>query len=137
LSTWAVARARLAAPLPDLHAHDGLIVQDLPEVISTTARSLTAAFNKIAHDWPDADVACILADIKAVVMPGYSKLFVCDVAGRNALDNDAGPGADELRERTGEDGAGLANAAGRGGIQIASISRHPRVVQCLIEVELA
>ncbi|KAG9253823.1 O-methyltransferase-domain-containing protein [Emericellopsis atlantica] len=148
---------------PDLPANVGLIVQDLPEVITTHSKeSLDSRIRKMAHDffqpqpvvgarayffhsvphdWPDADVARMLAQIKSVMTPGYSKLLIYEVVlpARGAthlmttLDLALMSCTSGL-ERTEGAWRGLLDAEG---FKIVSISRHPRAVESVIEVEVA
>lgn len=95
--------ARLVAKHPELPASTQLVVQDLPEVVSSydakhqpldprikrmahdffAPQPLVGArvyfFHAVPHDWPDADCARILENVKAAMRKGYSKLLIYEM----------------------------------------------------------
>lgn len=84
---------------PDIPA-GSLVLQDLPELIAIAETTLDSKIKAIAldffthqpvqdsrayflhavlHDWPDETAMKLLANVKAAMKPGYSKLLVCDI----------------------------------------------------------
>jgi hypothetical protein len=78
-----------------------LIVQDLPEVVTTHSKqklddrirkmahdffelqpvvgARAYFFHAVPHDWPNADVVRMLVGIKKVMTPRYSKLLIYEI----------------------------------------------------------
>jgi hypothetical protein len=152
---------RLLARHPDLPA-DVLIVQDTPEVVAMTPKELDPRVKKMAydfftpqpligarayffhavpHDWPDADVLRMLANVKDAMKEGYSKLLIYEVvlpakgatSLMTTLDLQLMNCVSGL-ERTEQHWRDLLNGAG---FSINSISRHPRAVESVIEAVLS
>lgn len=153
---------RLLAKHPELPTSAKLIVQDLPEVVSTHAKeTLSPRIEKMAydffqpqpllgarayflhavpHDWPDEDCKRIFNNVKSVMRKGYSKLLIYEIVMPSR-------GATSLMttldlqlmnctsgfERTEENWRNLLSEAG---LRITSISRHPRAVESVIEAEI-
>lgn len=152
---------RLLDKHPDLPS-DVLIVQDLPEVITThstekldsrirkmahdffqpqpIAGARAYFFHAVSHDWPNADVARMFAEVKKVMTPGYSKLLIYEVvlpaegathlmttldlalmSCTSGLERTEGAWRELLKE---------------GGFKVVGISRHPMAVEGIIEVEI-
>ncbi|CAH0028015.1 unnamed protein product [Clonostachys rhizophaga] len=152
---------RLLSRHPDLPA-DVLFVEDLPEVVTTHGKEklddrirklahdffqpqpIVGArayfFHAVPHDWPDADVARMFAEVKKVMTPGYSKLLVYEVimpaqgASHLAATLDlALMSCTSGLERTEEAWRRLLKECG---FKIVSISRHPRALESVIEAEM-
>ncbi|ORY67787.1 S-adenosyl-L-methionine-dependent methyltransferase [Pseudomassariella vexata] len=153
--------ARLLARHEDLPS-DVLIVQDLPEVVSTHAKeqldgrikrmahdfftaqpvvgSRAYFFHAVPHDWPDADCLRIFGHVKAAMKKGYSKLLIYEVVLpaqgatnlMTTLDLQLMSTVSGL-ERTEEHWTTL---LGQAGFKIISVLRHPRAVESVIEAEL-
>ncbi|KAE8321444.1 hypothetical protein BDV39DRAFT_197596 [Aspergillus sergii] len=125
---------------PDLPA-DILIVQDLPEVVTTHGKeNLDSRIRKMAHDWPNADVARMFAEVKKIMTPGYSKLVIYEVVlpaqGATHLMTTldlALMSCTSGLERTEEARRALLK---EGGFKVTSISRHPMAVEGVIEAEI-
>lgn len=156
--------ARLVAKHPELPASTELVVQDLPEVVSDqqqhqppldprirrmaydffTPQPLVGArayfFHAVPHDWPDADCVRILENVKAAMRRGYSKLLIYEmvipVMGATSvmttLDLQLMNCLSGL-ERTEDQWRRLLSGIG---LEIVSISRHPRAVESVIEAGL-
>ncbi|KOC17236.1 O-methyltransferase [Aspergillus flavus AF70] len=139
-----------------------LIVQDLPEVVTTHGKEkldsrirkmahdffqpqpITGArayfFHAVPHDWPNADVARMFAEVKKVMTPGYSKLLIYEVVlpaqGATHLMTTldlALMSCTSGLERTEEAWRALLK---EGGFKVTSISRHPMAVEGVIEAEI-
>ncbi|KAE8131158.1 S-adenosyl-L-methionine-dependent methyltransferase [Aspergillus pseudotamarii] len=152
---------RLLDRHPDLPA-DILIVQDLPEVVTTHGKEkldsrvrkmahdffqpqpITGArayfFHAVPHDWPNADVARMFAEVKKVMTPGYSKLLIYEIMlpaqGATHLMTTldlALMSCTSGLERTEEAWRALLK---EGGFKVMSISRHPMAVEGVIEAEI-
>lgn len=156
--------ARLLSKQPELPTSARLVVQDLPEVVSAyqeatqevdprisrmaydffTPQVLTGArayfFHAVPHDWPDAECIRIFENVKAAMKKGYSKLLIYEmvipVQGAaklmTTLDLELMSCLSGM-ERTEEQWRKLLGGLG---FNIVSISRHPRAVESVIEVEL-
>lgn len=153
--------ARLLAKHPDLPA-DVLILQDLPEVISTHAKeklderikrmshdfftpqpvrgARAYFFHAVPHDWPDDDCVRIFENIKAAMVRGYSKLLIYEVVlpaqGATSLMTTLDlqlMNCTSGLERTEEHWRDL---LAKVGFTVTSISSHPRAVESVIEAEL-
>ncbi|KAI7787340.1 S-adenosyl-L-methionine-dependent methyltransferase [Diaporthe eres] len=154
--------ARFLAKHPELSTSAKIVVQDLPEVVSTHAKErlgpriermaydffqpqpLLGArayfLHAVPHDWPDGDCKRIFHNVRAAMRKGYSKLLIYEIVIPNK-------GATSLMttldlqlmnttsgfERTEEEWRSL---PGGSGFSIVGISRHPRAVQSVIEAEL-
>ncbi|KAB8218840.1 S-adenosyl-L-methionine-dependent methyltransferase [Aspergillus novoparasiticus] len=143
---------------PDLPA-DILIVQDLPEVVTTHGKEkldsrirkmahdffqlqpITGVrayfFHAVPHDWPNADVARMFAEVKKIMTPGYSKLLIYEVVlpAQGAMHlmttlDLALMSCTSGLERTEEAWRALLK---EGGFKVTSISRHPMAVESVIE----
>lgn len=152
---------RLLNRHPDLPS-DILIVQDLPEVVTTHSKeklddrirkmphdffqpqpvlgARAYFFHSVPHDWPNADVLRMFAEIKKVMTPGYSKLLVYEIVlpprGATHLMTTldlALMSCTSGLERTEEAWRGLLKEAG---FRMNSISKHPRAVESVIEAEI-
>lgn len=98
-------------------------------------------FHAVPHDWPDADVLRMLANVKDAMKQGYSKLLTNEVVL-------PAEGATSLMmtldlqlmicvsglERTEQHWTDLLEEAG---FSINSISRHPRAMESVIEAEMS
>lgn len=157
--------ARLLARHPELPASARLVVQDLPEVVSAhdddddddqeqqdprlsrmaydffTPQPLAGArayfFHAVPHDWPDAECARILANARAAMRRGYSRLLIYEIVIPARGASDAMTTLDLLLmswlsglERTEAQWRALLGGLG---FRIVSISRHPRAVESVIE----
>lgn len=151
---------RLLAKHPNLPSNV-LVVQDTPEVVAMTPQELDPRIRKMAydfftpqplvgarayffhavpHDWPDADVLRMLANVKNAMKEGYSRLLIYEVVlpARGAtslmttLDLQLMSCVSGL-ERTEQHWNDLLKEAG---FRIIAISRHPRAVESVIEAEL-
>lgn len=154
--------ARFLAKHPELLTSAKIVVQDLPEVVSTHAKeTLSPRIERMAydffqpqpllgarayflhavpHDWPDGDCKRIFHNVKEAMRKGYSKLLIYEIVMPSQ-------GATSLMttldlqlmnctsgfERTEEDWKNLLREAG---LRIVGISRHPRAVESVIEAEL-
>ena len=154
--------ARLLAKHPELPTSAKIVIQDLPEVVSTHAketlspgiermaydffqpqplRSARAYFlHAVPHDWPDGDCKRIFHNVKAAMRKGYSKLLIYEIVMPSK-------GATSLMttldlqlmsctsgfERTEEDWKSL---LGEAGLRIINIYGHPRAVESVIEAEV-
>ncbi|KAB8256191.1 S-adenosyl-L-methionine-dependent methyltransferase [Aspergillus pseudonomiae] len=150
-----------------LHRHpelppNVLIVQDLPEVVTTHVKErldsrihkmahdffqpqpITGArayfFHAVPHDWPNADVARMFAEVKKVMTPGYSKLLIYEIVlpaqGATHLMTPldlALMSCTSGLERTQDAWRALLK---EGGFKVTSISRHPMAVEGVIEAEI-
>lgn len=154
--------ARLLAKHPDLPGSAGLIVQDLPEVVSThaievldprvtreaydffTPQPLVGArayfFHAVPHDWPDADCVRIFENVKVAMQKGYSKLLIYEIVlpatGATGLMTTLDlqlMNCTSGLERTEQNWRELLRTVG---LKIVTISRHPRAVESVIEAEL-
>lgn len=152
---------RLLAKHPELPT-DVLVVQDTPEVVAMTPSELDPRVRKMAydfftpqpligarayffhavpHDWPDADVLRMLANVKDAMKQGYSKLLIYEVvlpakgatSLMTTLDLQLMNCVSGL-ERTEQHWNDLLKEAG---FSISRISRHPRAVESVIEAQLA
>jgi hypothetical protein len=152
---------RLLARHPALPP-DVLVVQDTPEVVAMTPEELDPRVKKMAydfftpqplvgarayffhavpHDWPDADVLRMLANVKDAMKQGYSKLLIYEVvlpakgatSLMTTLDLQLMNCVSGL-ERTEQHWNDLLREAG---FSINSISRHPRAVESVIEADLS
>ncbi|KAL6858363.1 hypothetical protein ACO1O0_005824 [Amphichorda felina] len=152
---------RLLDRYPNLPANV-LVVQDLPEVVTTHSKEkldsrirkmahdffqpqpITGArayfFHAVLHDWPNTDVARMCAEVKKVMMPGYSKLLIYEVMlpaqGATHLMTTldlALMSCTSGLERTEEAWRVLLK---QGGFKVTSISRHPMAVESIIEAEI-
>ncbi|KAJ0117894.1 Demethylsterigmatocystin 6-O-methyltransferase [Diaporthe amygdali] len=155
--------ARLLSKHPDLPQGAGLVVQDLPEVTSThgakeqldpriarmaydffTPQPLAGArsyfFHAVLHDWPDEDCVRIFENVKGAMKHGYSKLLIYE----NVL---PAKGAASLVTTLDllmmNSVCGLERTEGHwrrllegSGLRVVGISRHPRAIESVIEVEL-
>lgn len=154
--------ARFLAKHPELPTSAKIVVQDLPEVVSTHAKeTLSPRIQRMAydffqpqpllgarayflhavpHDWPDGDCRRIFENIKAAMRKGYSKLLIYEIVmpsqGATSLMTSL-----DLQlmnctsgfERTEEN---WNNLLGEVGLKIVGISRHPQAVESVIEAEL-
>lgn len=154
--------ARFLAKHPELSKSAKIVVQDLPEVVSTHAKErLSPRIERMAydffqpqpllgasayflhavpHDWPDGDCKRIFHNVRAAMRKGYSKLLIYEIVmprkGATSLMTTL-----DLQlmnttsgfERTEEDWRSL---LGESGFSIVGISRHPRAVESVIEAEL-
>lgn len=154
--------ARFLAKQPELPNTAKIVVQDLPEVVSTHAKenlspriqrmaydffqpqpllgARTYFLHAVPHDWPDGDCRRIFQNIKTAMRRGYSKLLIYEIVMPSQ-------GATSLMttldlqlmnctsgfERTEEN---WSNLLGEVGLKIVGISRHPRAVESVIEAEL-
>lgn len=98
-------------------------------------------FHAVPHDWPDADVQRMFAEIKKVMTPGYSKLIVYEVVmpaqGASTLATTldlALMSCTSGIERTEEAWRNLLKICG---FNITGIFRHPRALETVIEAETA
>jgi hypothetical protein len=149
---------RLLARHPDL-PKDVLILQDTPERASTesvdprikrmpyeifTPQPVVGArayfFHATLHDWPDAECARMLEDLRDACKKGYSKLLLYEVVlpktGATNMQTSLDLCLMNLTsglERTEDTWAKLLKQVG---FRIVSISRHPRAVESVIEAEL-
>ena len=152
---------RLLAKHPDLPS-GVLFVQDTPEVVAMTPEELDPRVQKMAydfftpqplvgarayffhavpHDWPDADVLTMLANVKPAMRQGYSKLLIYEVvlpakgatSLMTTLDLQLMNCVSGL-ERTEQHWHQL---LGEAGFSINSISRHVRAVESVIEAEIS
>lgn len=153
---------RLLDRHPDLPG-DVLIVQDLPEVMTTHSKEklderirkmphdffqpqpIAGArayfFHAVPHDWPNADVARMFAEVKKVMTPGYSKLLIYEVVmpeeGATHLQTTL-----DLALMSCTSGIERTERAWREllaetGFRVVGISRHPRAIESVIEAEIA
>lgn len=154
--------ARFLAKHPELPTSAQIVVQDLPEVVSTHAKQTLGPRIKrmaydffqpqpllgarvyfvhaVPHDWPDGDCKRIFHNVKAAMRKGYSKLLIYEIVMPSE-------GATSMMttldlqlmnttsgyERTEKD---WSNLLGESGFRIVGISRHPRAVESVIEAEL-
>lgn len=154
--------ARFLSKHPKLPTSAKVVVQDLPEVVSTHAKETlspridrmaydffqpqpllgarTYFLHAVPHDWPDGDCKRIFQNVKQAMRKGYSKLLIYEIVMPSK-------GATSLMttldlqlmnctsgfERTEEDWASLLSGVG---LRIFGISRHPRAVESVIEAEL-
>ncbi|KXJ88600.1 O-methyltransferase [Microdochium bolleyi] len=138
-----------------------LFVEDLPEVVTThgkeklderitklahdffqpqpIAGARAYFFHAVPHDWPDADVARMFAEVRKVMTRGYSKLLVYEVvmpaegASRLATTLDlALMSCTSGIERTEEAWRRLLKGCG---FRITGVFRHPRALETVIEAE--
>ncbi|KNG89282.1 O-methyltransferase [Aspergillus nomiae NRRL 13137] len=138
-----------------------LIVQDLPEVVTTHGKERLDSrirkmahdffqpqpsprrayfFHAVPHDWPNADVARIFAEVKKVMTPGYSRLLIYEIVlpaqGATHLMTTldlALMSCTSGLERTEEAWRALLK---EGGFKVTSISRHPMAVEGVIDAEI-
>lgn len=156
---------RLLSKRPDIPASARLVVQDLPEVVSSHAKKdagqldprisrmaydfftpqpLVGArayfFHAVAHDWPDAECVRIFENVKAVMKKGYSKLLIYEIV---IPPKGATPLMTTMDLALMYMVSGLERTEERWkallsgvGLRVVSISRHPRAVESVIEAEL-
>ncbi|KAH7027955.1 O-methyltransferase [Microdochium trichocladiopsis] len=152
---------RLLDKHPELPT-DVIIVEDLPDVVTTHSKEkidprirkiahdffqpqpIVGArayfFHAVPHDWPDADVERMFAEIKKVMTPGYSKLIVYEVVmpaqGASALATTldlALMSCTSGIERTEEAWKKLLKTCG---FKITGVFRHPRALETVMEAEI-
>lgn len=156
--------ARLLARHPELPASARLVVQDLPEVVSSyagagagedarigrmaydffTAQPLVGArayfFHAVAHDWPDAEFARVLEKVRAAMREGYSKLLIYEmvIPARGASSSMTTMDVAMMTWLSGTERTEeqWRKLLGGLGFKIVSISRHARAVESVIEAEL-
>lgn len=154
--------ARFLAKHPELPTSARIVVQDLPEVVSTHAKEILSPriqrmaydffqpqtllgarayfLHAVPHDWPDGDCKRIFHNIKAAMQRGYSKLLIYEIVmpsqGATSLMTTLDLQLMNVTsgfERTEEN---WSNLLGEVGLKIVGISRHPRAVESVIEAEL-
>lgn len=154
--------ARFLAKHPELPTSARIVVQDLPEVVSTHAKEILSPriqrmaydffqpqpllgarayfLHAVPHDWPDGDCKRIFHNIKAAMQKGFSKLLIYEIVmpsqGATSLMTTLDLQLMNVTsgfERTEEN---WSNLLGEVGLKIVGISRHPRAVESVIEAEL-
>ncbi|KAI0162110.1 O-methyltransferase [Xylariaceae sp. FL1272] len=144
---------------PDSGSSAKLILQDLPDVITThshekldpriermpydffTPQPVQGArayfFHAVPHDWPDAECLKIFGEVRKAMKPGYSKLLIYEmvIASRDAMPIQTTLDVQLMvclsgMERTQEHWTRLLKEAG---LKVNDISRHPRACESVIE----
>ncbi|KAJ0118710.1 S-adenosyl-L-methionine-dependent methyltransferase [Diaporthe amygdali] len=154
--------ARFLAKHPNLPASAKLVVQDLPEVVSTHAKTAlspriermaydffqpqpllgarTYFLHAVPHDWPDGECKRIFQNIKTAMLKGYSKLLIYEVVlpnkGATSLMTTLDLQLMNLTSGFERTERGWEKLLGEVGFGILQIFRHPGAVESVIEVEL-
>lgn len=154
--------ARFLQKHPELPGPARIIVQDLPEVVSTHAKETLSPriermaydffqpqplhgarayfFHAVPHDWPDEECKQIFQNVKTAMQKGYSKLLIYEIVmpstGATSLMTTLDlqlMNATSGFERTQD---GWRRLLSEVGLRIVGISRHPRAVESVIEAEV-